>query len=82
MSAAPKPVEVRACFGRVNPGPTGPLSSDIGALVEGFRSRTLVPLAVDMVPGVVVGSVRIPRSNDVQEERRTSMGWKSTSFSC
>ena len=57
MSAAPSPVAVRACFGRVNAGPTGPLSSDIGALVESFRSRTLVPLVVDMVPGAVVGNV-------------------------
>ena len=69
MSAAPKPVAVRACFGRVNPGPTGPLSSDIGALVESLRSRTLVPLVVDMVPGVVVGNVRIPRSKTVEEKR-------------
>ena len=49
MSAAPKPVDVRACLGRVKPGPTGPLMSVIGALVESFRSRVLVPLVVDML---------------------------------
>lgn len=49
ISDAPKPVAVLACLGRVKPGPTGPLSSDMGALVESFRSRALVPLGVDMV---------------------------------
>jgi len=49
MSAAPKPVAVRACFGLVKSGPTGPLSSDMGALVEGLRSLFWVPLVVDMM---------------------------------
>ncbi len=39
MSPGPKPVAVRLCFGRVKPGPTGPDNVDIGALVEGLRSR-------------------------------------------
>lgn len=49
MSAAPKPVAVRACFGLVKSGPTGPWSSDMGALVEGLRSLFCVPLVVDMM---------------------------------
>lgn len=52
MSAAPNPVAVRACFGRVKSGPTGPLSSDMGALVEGLRSLFVVPLVVDMLLAV------------------------------
>lgn len=39
MSPAPKPVAVRLCFGRVKPGPTGPDRVEMGALVEGLRSR-------------------------------------------
>jgi hypothetical protein len=40
ISPGPKPVTVRLCFGRVKlAGPTGPWSSERGALVEGFRSR-------------------------------------------
>ena len=39
MSPGPKPVAVRLCFGRVKPGPTGPAKVEIGALVEGLRSR-------------------------------------------
>jgi hypothetical protein len=40
MSLGPKPVTVRLCFGRViRAGPTGPLRSESGALVEGLRSR-------------------------------------------
>lgn len=53
MSAAPKPVDVRACFGLVKAGPTGPRSSDTGALVEGLRSLFCVPLVVDMVAAIV-----------------------------
>lgn len=56
MSAEPKPVAVRACLGRVKSGPTGPLSSEIGALVEALRSLVFVtPLLVvveDMMDGV------------------------------
>jgi hypothetical protein len=39
MSPAPKPVAVRLCFGLVKPGPTGPDKVEMGALVEGLRSR-------------------------------------------
>jgi len=40
MSLGPKPVTVLLCLGRVKPvGPTGPLRSLSGALVEGLRSR-------------------------------------------
>lgn len=53
MSAAPKPVAVRACFGLVKSGPTGPLSSDTGALVEGLRSLFCVPLVVDMLLAIL-----------------------------
>jgi hypothetical protein len=43
ISPAPKPVKVRLCFGRAMPaGPTGPWRSEIGALVEGRRSRGTV----------------------------------------
>lgn len=45
-SAAPKPVAVRLCFGRVKSGPTGPVKVEIGALVEGFRSRGARSVAV------------------------------------
>jgi hypothetical protein len=38
ISPAPKPVKVRLCLGLEKPGPTGPWSSEIGALVEGRRS--------------------------------------------
>lgn len=39
ISPGPKPVAVRLCLGRVKPGPTGPCSWEIGAPMEGFRSR-------------------------------------------
>jgi hypothetical protein len=39
ISLGPKPVTVRLCLGRVMLGPTGPLRSAMGALVEGLRSR-------------------------------------------
>lgn len=38
MSLGPKPVTVLLCLGRVKVGPTGPLRSESGALVEGLRS--------------------------------------------
>lgn len=44
ISWAPKPVAVRLCFGLVKPGPTGPLSSEIGALVDGFLVRVEVAI--------------------------------------
>lgn len=39
ISWAPKPVAVRLCFGLVNPGPMGPCNVEIGAPIEGLRSR-------------------------------------------
>jgi hypothetical protein len=40
ISLGPKPVTVLLCFGRVKlAGPTGPLKSAMGALMEGRRSR-------------------------------------------
>jgi len=39
MSPGPKPVTVRLCLGLLKAGPTGPLRSESGALVEGLRSR-------------------------------------------
>jgi hypothetical protein len=46
-SLAPKPVTVRLCLGRLkSAGPTGPLSSEIGALEEGLRSRIAVAMMV------------------------------------
>lgn len=42
ISDGPKPVAVRLCLGLVNSGPTGPLSSEMGALVEGLLSRVVV----------------------------------------
>ncbi len=39
MSPAPKPVAVRLCLGREKPGPTGPVKVEMGAPVEGLRSR-------------------------------------------
>lgn len=45
ISPGPKPVAVRLCLGLLmDSGPIGPLRSEMGALVEGFRSRVLVPL--------------------------------------
>ena len=38
MSAAPKPVAVRLCFGRLKPGPTGPTKVEMGAPIESLRS--------------------------------------------
>jgi hypothetical protein len=38
MSAAPKPVAVRLCLGRLKPGPTGPTNVEVGAPIESFRS--------------------------------------------
>lgn len=46
ISEGPKPVAVRLCLGLVNSGPTGPLSSLIGALVEGLLSRVVVEVAI------------------------------------
>lgn len=45
-SFTPKPVTVRLCFGRLNPGPTGPFRSDNGADIEGVRSRPMVDCAM------------------------------------
>ena len=42
ISPAPKPVKTRLCLGRENSGPIGPLSSEIGALVDSLRSRVVV----------------------------------------
>jgi hypothetical protein len=39
MSPAPKPVAVRMCLGLEKPGPTGPVSVEMGAPIEGLRSR-------------------------------------------
>jgi hypothetical protein len=39
ISDGPKPVKVRLCLGRLNPGPTGPWRSAMGAPTEGLRSR-------------------------------------------
>lgn len=44
ISPAPKPVKVRLCFGLVNPGPTGPCRSWMGAEVEGRRSLAVVAM--------------------------------------
>lgn len=38
ISDGPKPVKVRLCLGRLNPGPTGPCKSEMGAPTEGLRS--------------------------------------------
>ena len=47
ISEGPKPVDVRLCLGLVMPsGPTGPLRSEIGAEVEGFRSLVVVDVAM------------------------------------
>lgn len=46
ISPAPKPVKVRLCLGLEKPGPTGPCRSEIGALVEGRRSRGVVVLDI------------------------------------
>lgn len=50
ISWAPNPVAVRLCFGRVNPGPTGPCRVEIGAPIEAFRSLG------DAVPAVAMMS--------------------------
>ena len=44
ISDAPNPVTVRLCLGLMNSGPTGPFKSEMGALVEGLRSRVLVAI--------------------------------------
>lgn len=41
ISAGPKPVTVLLCLGLVKPGPTGPWSSERGALIEGLRSLAM-----------------------------------------
>lgn len=41
ISPAVNPVTVRLCLGLVKSGPTGPLSSLIGALVEGLLTRSV-----------------------------------------
>lgn len=46
ISEGPKPVAVRLCLSLVNSGPTGPLSSEMGALVEGLLSRVVVEVAI------------------------------------
>jgi hypothetical protein len=46
ISPGPKPVTVRLCLGRVNCGPTGPLRSESGALVEGLLSRGFLAVSV------------------------------------
>lgn len=48
ISCAPKPVAVRLCFGLVKSGPTGPCSSEMGALVEGRLSRVCVAAIVNV----------------------------------
>lgn len=59
ISAGPKPVAVRLCFGLVNPGPMGPWSSDSGALVEGLRSRgERVSTAEAIVQAVSTGETK------------------------
>ena len=45
MSKAPNPVAVRLCLARLKSGPMGPLSSEIGALVEGLRSLAAMAAA-------------------------------------
>lgn len=47
ISWAPKPVDVRLCFGLVKPGPTGPFSSDTGAVVEGRLVRVGVAIGAE-----------------------------------
>ena len=54
ISEGPKPVAVRLCLGLVNSGPTGPLSSEMGALVEGRLSRVEVEVAIDSEVACVV----------------------------
>ena len=49
ISPGPNPVAVLLCLGLVNSGPTGPLSSEMGALVEGRLSRVEVEVAM-MLP--------------------------------
>jgi hypothetical protein len=39
ISEATRPVAVRLCLGRLNPGPTGPWRSAMGTPTEGLRSR-------------------------------------------
>jgi hypothetical protein len=74
MSAAPKPVAVRACFGLVKSGPTGPLSSDMGALVEGLRSLFWVPLVVDMLLAILaIPHVRCSRRVECTESMRCNV---------
>ena len=44
ISVAPNPVAVLLCFGLVKSGPTGPLRSEMGALVEGLLWRVWVAI--------------------------------------
>ena len=57
ISEGPKPVAVRLCLGLVNSGPTGPFSSEMGAFVEGLRSRVDVEVAIDPGAAYVVVNV-------------------------
>lgn len=53
ISAGPRPVTVRLCFGLLTPGgPTGPAKSESGAEVDGLRSLVEV---VDAMLGAVKG---------------------------
>lgn len=47
ISDGPKPVKVRLCLGRLNPGPTGPCKSEMGAPTEGLRSWAWDDVVVD-----------------------------------
>ena len=49
ISWAPKPVEVRLCFGRLKPGPTGPCKVLMGAPTEGLRSLVEVVVAISTI---------------------------------
>lgn len=69
ISPGPKPVTVLLCLGRVNCGPTGPLKSDSGALVEGRRSRGCVAFAV-----VAILSMSIATKRELLRERRWARG--------
>ena len=72
MSAAPRPVAVRACLGLVKSGPTGPLSSEIGALVDILRSR--VPLVVAIAVENGRGGVKGVSMDSIDEDWSRILG--------
>lgn len=81
MSCAPNPVAVRLCFGRVKSGPTGPLRSDRGALIDGRLFLWVRPglgsaaavSSVEAMAGCVGGLVRVVEMEETKAFKRVAI---------